>query len=277
MSLLSKIINMIIFLYGPDSYRRQQKLKEIAAEYKEKHSSFSVEHFNLEEGGGLDKIKDFVKAISLFDSFKLGVIKGGSFLEKTSQKEYAELLKENLKVKEQVLIIVEDKKPTKDFKFLLEKPVLCQEFENLSGAELSKFFDQEIKTRNLNFDEQSKNLILSAFAGDAWGLITELDKLSLLDEKKISLRILENHLDVSLPVNIFSTINQIRNSFRKSERLFLLEELLSRSEDAAMIFNIMAVSPYADKDWKEKIADYDAAVKSGKLEYDEALLDLVLD
>ncbi|MBI4992388.1 MAG: hypothetical protein HZB99_04190 [Candidatus Harrisonbacteria bacterium] len=267
---------MIIFLYGPDSYRRQQKLKEIVLEYKEKHSGFSIEHFNLEDDGGLDKLKDFVKARSLFDNFKLGIVKGGSNLEKTAQKEYIELLKENLKVKEQVLVISQDKKPTKEFKFLLEKPALHQEFENLFGAELGEFFDREAKSRDLNFNSAAKDLLLGAFMNDGWGLVTELDKLSLLDEKKISLKILEDHLDASLPVNIFFIINQIRNSSRKSERLSLLEELLSRSEDAAVIFNIMAVSPYADKGWKEKVADYDAAVKSGKLEYDEALLDLVM-
>lgn len=271
---------MIIFLYGPDSYRRRQKLKEIVSEYKEKHSSFSIESFTLSAEASakaeFGRLQDFVKARSLFDSFKLGVVRGGSTLEKTSQKEYTELLKENLKVKEQVLVISEDKKPTKDFKFLLERPVLHQEFENLSGAELSKFFDQEAKARDLNFDSAGKDLLLQAFANDSWGLVTELDKLFLLDEKRIGLKILENHLDVSLPVNIFSTINQIRNSSRKSERLFLLEELLSRSEDPAMIFNIMAVSPYADAGWKQKVADYDAAVKSGKLEYEEVLLELSL-
>ena len=83
-------------------------------------------------------------------------------------------------------------------------------------------------------------------------------------------------MNASLPLNIFSTINQMRNSKNIASRLSLLEELLSRSEDPAMIFNIMAVSPFADKAWKEKIADYDVAVKSGKLEYDEALLDMIL-
>jgi hypothetical protein len=58
-----------------------------------------------------------------------------------------------------------------------------------------------------------------------------------------------------------------------SGRLRALETLLAQSDPAAKIFNILA------SQWKEKtlqIADYDFAVKSGKLEYEEAVLDLVL-
>ena len=286
---------MIIFLYGPDSYRRQEKLKEIIAEYKGKHSSFSVESFNLEETAGLDKLKDFAKAQSLFDDLKLGIIRGGGDLEKKEQKEYSELLKENLKSKDPVLIVLENKRPVKEFKFLLEKPARFQEFENLTGDKLQDFLQKEIKNRELVLDKESQNLLMAAYSGDTWGLVTELDKLSLLDpirehggshlasasngasEKKINKKILENHLDIFLPVNIYNIINEMRNSKSAGARLSLLEELFSRSQDPAMIFNIAAVAPYADEKWKEKIADYDAGIKSGKLEYEEALLDLILN
>jgi hypothetical protein len=96
-----------------------------------------------------------------------------------------------------------------------------------------------------------------------------------LDEKKITKAILENHLNASLPINIFYLIPQMRNSENIGQRLAILEKLLE-SGDPAMIFNILAVSPYADADWKKRIADYDASIKSGKLEYEEVLLELSL-
>ena len=55
-----------------------------------------------------------------------------------------------------------------------------------------------------------------------------------------------------------------------------LEELFERGIDSAMIFNIFAASPYLNQDQKITMADYDAAIKSGKLEYDEVLLDMML-
>lgn len=267
---------MLIFLYGPDSYRRQEKFKSIIEDYKEKHSAFSIEYFDLENGDAFVALKDFIQARSLFDDLKLGVIHHGSDLGKETKKEYVALLKENIKTKDPVLILIEDKKPTKEFNFLLEKPVLSQDFEALTWIRFKAFFNQEIEKRGLQFDRESEDLLLRTYSGDTWALVTELDKLALLNEKKITSAILKNHLHASLPVNTFSMIYEMRNARQVGERLMLLEELLSRSEDSAMIFNVVAASPYGDTEFKGRVADLDAAVKSGKLEYEEVLLKLVL-
>lgn len=268
---------MIIFLYGQDSYRRQEKLKEYLERYRAKYSGFSLSNFYLGEDGDWEKLKDFSKSQSLFESSKVGAVFGIGDLEDKNKKDLINLLKENLKSKDLTLIISEEKKPTKDFNFLLKEPVISWEFENLTGEPLEKFLLKEVGERGLVLDKESQNLLAQVYAGDSWGLVTELDKLALLDEKKITLAVLETHLQAVLPINIFSTINQMRSAGSVGRRLALLEELFSRSEDPVMIFNIMAVSPYAEQDWKVRMADYDAAIKSGKLEYEEALTDLVLN
>ena len=56
-------------------------------------------------------------------------------------------------------------------------------------------------------------------------------------------------------------------------RFLALETLLAIGDPPAKIFNILA------SQWREKtheMAEYDFAVKSGKLEYDDALLALML-
>ncbi len=267
---------MIVYLYGPDSYRRQEKLKEYVERYEAKYKALSLSHFYLGQEADLEKLKSFSKSQSLFESVKLGIVFSAENLEEKNQKEFANLLKDNLKDKDLNLIIISDKKLTKEFSFLLKDPVIAHKFENLVGEEFRDFLQKEIKNRELVLDKESQDLLMAAYNGDTWGLVTELDKLSLLDEKKINKKILENHLDIFLPVNVFSVINEMRNSKSAGARLSLLEELFSRSEDSAMIFNMIAVSPYADKKWKEAVADYDAAIKSGKLEYKEVLLDLIL-
>ncbi|MDO8429989.1 MAG: hypothetical protein Q7S73_01315 [bacterium] len=264
---------MIIFLYGSDSYRRSQKLKEYIERYKAKYEAFSLSNFDFGQEEDWAKFKDFSRSKSLFESSKLGMLFNIGDAE--SKKEMIEILKENLESKDLTLIISEDKKPTKDFNFLLKKPVVVWEFENLTGAELENFLEKESEARKLSLDRESQNLLAQIYGNDSWGLITELDKLSLLDEKKITKAILENHLNASLPINIFYLIPQMRNSENIGQRLAILEKLLE-SGDPAMIFNILAVSPYADADWKKRIADYDASIKSGKLEYEEVLLELSL-
>lgn len=267
---------MIIFLYGPDSYRRQEKLKEYVERYKSKYSALSLSHFYLNEEMDLEKLKSFSKSQSLFESSRVCAVWGAGDLEGKPEKELINLLKENLKSKDLTLIINEEKKPTKEFSFLLKEPVIAHKFENLTGGELKDFLEKEIRKRGLALDRESQDLLMAAYNGDTWGLVTELDKLSLLNEKKITAGILESHLNAFLPENIFNFINRIRNSRRVSDRLSALEELFMRSEDPAMIFNMIAVSPYADKKWKEAVADYDAAVKSGKLEQKEVLTDLAI-
>lgn len=267
---------MIIFLYGPDAYRRQEKLKEIVSDYKKKHSSFSIEHFDLEEADDFNKLIDFSKANSLFDAFKFGIIRNGDGLGKAEQKEFTKFLKEQTEKKESVLVLLFDKKPVKEMGFLLKKPVIFQEFENLTGEQLALFIQKESQRLGLKLDREVNLLLSQAFYGDSWGLVTELEKLSLLDEKKITADIVAEHINVFSEMNLFSALNSMRSSVDISERLRIFDELLDRNEDLAMLFNMIAVAPYEGKRWKELVADYDASIKSGKLEYEEVLLDIAL-
>ncbi len=275
-NIADSLLGMVIFLYGPDSYRRQEKLGEIISDYKKKHSGLSIRHFDMSDGDSPALFRDFLKSNSLFDSFKLGIISGGEDLDGADEKEFRKSLKDNLEKKESVLILIFEKKPVKDYAFLLKEPVIFQEFENLSGAKLSAFIQKESDKRGLKIDRASLDLLVGAFAGNSWGLIMELDKFSLLSEKRINVETARSHVEVFNELNLFSTLNQMRSSRSLSEKLRIFEELLARNSDPAMLFNMTAISPYEGKQWKELMADYDVAVKSGKLEYGEVLLDMIL-
>ena len=64
---------MIIFLYGPDDYRRLQKKREILAEFKKKHSDLGVCIFDM-TSGATDDLEEFLRAQSIFENKKLAVI-----------------------------------------------------------------------------------------------------------------------------------------------------------------------------------------------------------
>jgi hypothetical protein len=62
-------------------------------------------------------------------------------------------------------------------------------------------------------------------------------------------------------------------SYDLKNRLYAFESMLALGDPAAKIFNILA------SQWQEKIphmAEYDLAVKSGKVDYEEALVDLLI-
>ena len=267
---------MVIFLYGPDSYRRQEKMNEIISGYKKKHSGLSIQHFDFSDAGSPALFRDFLKSNSLFDTFKLGVVRGGEDLDGANEKEFRKSIRENIPDKESVLILIFEKKPLKDYKFLLEDDVISQEFENLSGENLSVFIRKESDKRGLKTARAGLEILTKSFAGNSWGVINELDKFSLMDEKNLTAETIRSHVDVFSELNVFSALNQMRASRSPGEKLRIFEELLARNSDPAMLFNIIAISPYERKEWKELMADYDVSVKSGKLEYEEVMLDMLL-
>jgi len=256
---LSKVpatITMIIYLYGPDSYRRQEKLKEIVANYKKKHSTITIDKF-IE--GEFERFGDFIKNQSLFDSFKLAIIFEAFISE---NKNFAELLKAHLNSKNIILLISVDKKLPKEFNFILnssaETSVLSQSFEKLETTQIENFVKKEALKRDLKLPIQTINSLVRANSSDLWGIVNDLDKLELGGKLEESLAEPE----------FFSLINRVRRG-----DITALEILLHKQEPA-MIFNIIASQ--AGPDLKEKMADYDVAIKSGKLDYEEALLSVIL-
>jgi len=288
---------MVINLYGSDSYRRNRKLKEYIDRYQVKYGGLSRSSFYL-DNGDLDKLEEFVKSNSLFETFRFGVIFGANSLEGKELKKFIEIIKNNSVPKDLTLVVVSDKKPTKDFGILLKPPVVSEEFSELPFSEFKKFIESEAEKRKIKLDRESLDLLAQFYKGDTWGVITELDKLALLDpvrsrpaegsatatsgrpasngvnDNKVSRKILEKHMNISLPLNIFGVLDQF-NIGGVGERLGLLEELFFDGADAGMVFNFLAIMVSGERD-KKRMADYDAAVKSGKLEYEEALLDFAI-
>ncbi|MDE2001215.1 MAG: hypothetical protein KGI60_01445 [Patescibacteria group bacterium] len=267
---------MIIFLYGPDTYRRQRKMREIVADYAKKHSTLSIDSFDLAEESGRDGLKDFCQANSLFDAFKFGTVKNADGLPKADQKAFIALLKDVLGRKETVLLILADKKPNKEFAFLLKKPAIAQEFASPEGPAAVRFIEEEAKRRGVALERGCAEYLAKAFQGDSWGAATELDKLALLEGKAVTLAMLKSHIEAFDEVNLFSVLGRLRSGQGSAERLRVLENLLARHEDPAMLFNMIAVAPYESSAWKRAAADYDAAIKSGKLDYAEVLLSIAL-
>ncbi|MBI2024998.1 MAG: hypothetical protein HYT03_02865 [Candidatus Harrisonbacteria bacterium] len=247
---------MIIYLYGPDDYRRQEKLKEILAKYREKHSDLSVARFYLSEEEEFSRLKDFSTAQSLFDSSKFGILYDVNEIEPAAINPILELAAES---KSLTLVISSVKKLPKEIKPLSKKDIKAQSFENLSPAGFLEFVKKEAADRKLNFNDNVLRAIAAGYAGNSWGLVTELDRLALGGAFD----------NPGSPYNFFGLIERARN------RDLAALSILLEKEEPAMIFNMLAASARTPAA-KSKMADYDAAIKSGKLEYPEALTDAIL-
>lgn len=261
---------MIITLYGPDTYRRKQKLDEIVRSYIEKKANLAYEVVDAEEEGALLRAVVFWETPSLFQDTKLLVVKHA--LDIAEQSRLKKFLKIAATSKQSTLVLSEDTKLIrKEFYFLKEKPNQAQEFALLEGPEFFLFVGNEANKRNLKIESSALKILTEAFAGDSWGVVQELDKLTLLRVPQISLDLLKN-CDIHREGDFFSYIS---DWFRKSapERLQNLEQLFVAKNDPAKIFNVLA---YQDKTQLRRFADYDVEIKSGRLEYEEALLELAI-
>lgn len=264
---------MIIFLYGPDDYRRQLKKQSLVGEFAKKHSTTGLEFFDLENGSVDEDLLAFLANQSIFESSKLAVIENA--FEVPAAK-LAKFLKPFLDIKNVTLLITDKDKPVKALAFLLEKPVIAQKFEALSGAEWISFIKGEAKRLGARLTDGAVQFLAAVYQGNAWGIVTELQKLAdfgdadkagaPIDKKDL------NVFDLEVAPNYWGLMNGLK-SYDLKNRLYAFESMLALGDPAAKIFNILA------SQWQEKIphmAEYDLAVKSGKVDYEEALVDLLI-
>ncbi len=268
---------MIITLYGKDSYIRKRKKKELIDSYKSKHEDADVVFFDLDE----DKevwlnVKDFLKQPSMFVDSKLAVVKNGT---KISKKEWREVLKSYLDNKKVFIIISQERKPNKKFKFLLNSPAKVQEFAELEGRKLSKFFAKECKKRGLTFSKPAKRYFMFYIKNNkyrSWRIINQLDKVSLAGfELPVSKNDLNKIIEWNNREKIYKITGKIMNSNSVFKGLSYLEGLFLNGESISHAFNSLGYKARGKK--AKKLSEYDVSIKSGGLEYEEALLSFVLD
>ena len=117
---------MIIFLYGKDSYRRQEKRREILSQYKAKNADADMLALDLEEAPeDWKRAGEFLRQQSLFVSSKAVLITGSSEISeddgfnKKEVKEWISILTSALSLPKTFIIISQESAPKVAFNFLL--------------------------------------------------------------------------------------------------------------------------------------------------------------
>jgi len=231
---------MVVFFYGSDTFRSQQKLNQIIKSYKAKHKSgMNLAIFDLEEKG-LNDFKSFIEAFSMFAEKKLAVIKNLFLVSAKIQEEFFEYLKQSMQENNQEIICVfyesgaiEPKLETQKelFKILIKKPNLSEEFKLLEGAKLQNWIKKEIENRRGKIDGLAI-MKLAAFVGsDLWQMNNEIDKLIVYNGKKeIKSADIDLLVKSRLEANIFETIDALAVK-DKQKALKLMHKHLEKGED----------------------------------------------
>ena len=238
---------MIIFLYGDDTYRSREKLKQIKSKFKKEldQNSSSLDILDGEKID-LEKINEIVAAPSLFVKRRMVVIEN---IFKNKNKDIFKALNDYLKKKsksegEQDTIIVFweesglNKFKTNVFFKFLSKEKIVQEFKILNNTETINWVKKEFKRRNGLIKGQAAVQLASIFSSNLWQLSNEINKLinfkrgeqpGLIDIDQIveiEFKDVENLVRGSADENIFALTDSI-SAKNRSKALELFENELS--------------------------------------------------
>lgn len=268
---------MIYCFYGPDSYRRGKKLREVLGVYRKKHANIDMFEIDLEETPEKwMEARDFLNQPSMFVDSKILLVRQSGIVDFS---EWVKIVKAQIKKEKTFVIISDEKKPKEKFLFLLKEPVKSQEFKELSGVLLEKFLDIESRARGIVFDRAALRFF-AAFIGEcregrSWFGISELEKLALLKKQSpVTLADLKTHINVFEKGVMSDLVRDMLLARSGPDKLVFLEKLFLQRESTSHIFYLLGYQVSGEKIiW---LADYDVLIKSGKLDYEEALLSFVL-
>ena len=221
---------------------------------------------------------EFVGSQSLFDPKKLAVLEN---VFESGEKELSNTLKESAKNLNITVLISEKNKSAEGLTFLAGKSanIKGQDFPYLTGAKWEKFIYDMAKENGMTLQASAVKFLAEAYQNDTWSLVTEIRKIAMLrspelaegPKKSIGLKDLEA-LDIEINPDYFGLLGGLKN-YELDKRLASLEKLFSLNEPMPKIFNMLA---YQLPDKLVQLAKYDILVKSGKLDYEEVLVDLVI-
>ena len=262
---------MIVLVSGSNSYLRKKKSAWVAEEYLKKYGSLGYAEFD----GSLGDVYPFIsftKNRPMFSLVSFASLKDIDWntLTGDAKSAFISLLESVSEDKEAMVLLSSAEDPSGDFSFIMDaaKPYIpCPE---LTGKELISFIKKEGENKGIKLSPSEMSSIIEAFGSDLWAIEAEIDRFFLNPHAKTSQKPFQN-------IPYFELLNGLKFSSSPERKIIALEILLSvNKEDPARVFNGLGFSApkgTPPEKWFALFADYDAAVKSGKMDYAEALLD----
>jgi hypothetical protein len=247
---------MVIYLYGPDSYRRIKNKEAYLAATRNKYPYANLNYFDFSQNAESDFL-NFAQATPLFSPVRVAV------LSKTSElsKEGRDVIKAACDSPLINLIIDEDKVLPVEYAFLKKKASVVEDFPLLTGPAWREFATAEGVRLGMEVKDTRLIQLVTTYEGDSWSFATEAARGALHSGAVCNLIIPPS----DIPGFAFG---------RREERLLNLARMSALGEAPARLF--YASAAMTAKNHTPLWAGYDAAVKTGKLDYEEALLDFAL-
>lgn len=235
---------MVILLYGEDSFRSRQKLKQLKNRFKEIDPSGI--NLSVIDGNNTDisEIKKQVTARPFLSKKRMVLIENLLTEGKSSlQKEAAEFFKLFLKKESAEIIVIFWEKDNLDqrkalFK-ILSKTKTIQKFDLLQGYQLNSWIKREIQQKGGDIDQEAANKLAAYVGNNLWQMSNEIDKLlAFKNKKKITSPDIDILVKAKLDTNIFNLTDAIGQK-NKKKALKLLHDQIESGQHALYLLTMV--------------------------------------
>jgi len=233
---------MFIFLYGEDTYRLRQKLKEIVDYYQKIHRTGLNLKFYDALASTFQDFKDAFQQSPMFQEKKLIVLEN-IFL---NQKFKEELLKEkdNFEKPQNVVVVVcQEGKVKENDKLLsfLKQNGKSQKFDLLDKYKLKNWLRKEFVKEGIKAEEGVFEKLIEFVGNDLWRMSNEIKKLANY-KKSISEKIEKKDIELLVKsrteTDIFRTIEALAKK-EKKKALGLIEKHLEKGDSPLYLLSMI--------------------------------------
>jgi len=241
---------MLFLLYGPDTFRLREKLKQLKEKFKREVDPSGINLICVNsEKPTLDEIKKAITVSSFLAKKRMVIIENIiSGKETNLKKNLLEIIKNKNLLKDTIVILVEEQPQKNDSKKkdkknpLSEIFKLCdykQEFPLLSEGELAAWIKNRIKKNNGSITNQATELLASYTGPDLWALNNEINKLTAYkNDQEITEEDVINMVKSKIDDNIFQLTDAISQKDSKRS-LKLINDFLQNGYAESYILNMI--------------------------------------
>ncbi|PJE74156.1 MAG: hypothetical protein COV02_00040 [Candidatus Terrybacteria bacterium CG10_big_fil_rev_8_21_14_0_10_41_10] len=216
---------MIYLFHGKDTYRSKRKLNDVIASFRNKGSNFAF--FNIEEGGfSFLLMEELLRSQSLFE--KKNVVVFNRIFEDVLAREF--ILKKLKEISESpnIFLFWEEDVKKSYLDEISEFISKAQEFGLLEKNKVKDFLGEELKNIGLKIDVLKEVEIIEKYGSDLWGIISEIEKIALMNDLKIKDSSARKDYDYNLEkVNIFHITDAFGRKDKKTAWVLYQKALLS--------------------------------------------------
>lgn len=221
---------MIIFLYGEDTFRSYQKMKELEAKFIKEVDPSRINLFVAHDKTNPEELRTAVFSPPFLARRRMVIIP--NLL--TANREIQNLLSEVVAQKqgEEIILVVRlagasDELSIKELSKALKASKYAEEFKPLRGKALETFVSKMFKDVNGDVVLAAVQALVALTQGDLWQIKNEIDKLTAFAagrkiEKDDVLKLVQGHFDE----NIFRLLDAVAEG-RSSEAIRIFDEQIS--------------------------------------------------